>query len=155
MNEFLETTYDKFIFRVKTGCLYTRDEFWVLLQGQKATVGVTDFQQKAKGDVAFLETVEAGTEVKQGQAAGQIETIKATFEILSPVSGKVTEVNPKMQDSPYLINQDPYGAGWIYRINLTNSQGDMAGLLKAEEYFEIMKEKVAQEGKKLYGKDHA
>ena len=155
MNEFLETTYDKFIFRVKTGCLYTRDEFWVLLQGQKATVGVTDFQQKAKGDVAFLETVEAGTEVKQGQAAGQIETIKATFEILAPVSGKVVEVNPQMQDSPYLINQDPYGAGWIYRIELTNPQGDMAGLLKAEEYFEIMKEKVAQEGKKLYGKDHA
>ena len=151
MSEFLETTYDKFIFRVKTGYLYTREDFWVSLEGSTATVGVTDFQQKAKGDVAFLETVEPGTEVRQGQAAGQIETIKATFEILSPVSGQVTQVNPQMQDSPYLINQDPYGAGWIYRIEMSNPENDMAGLLPAQEYFEIMKEKVGQEARKLYG----
>jgi glycine cleavage system H protein len=154
MSEFLETAYDKFIFRVKTDCLYTREDFWAFLEGQTATVGVADFQQKAKGDVAFLETVEPGTEVRQGQAAGQIETIKATFAILSPVSGKVIEVNPQMQDSPYLINQDPYGAGWIYRIELANPQGDMAGLLKAQEYFELMKEKVAQEARNLYGQDN-
>ena len=151
MSEFLEATYDKFIFRVKTDRLYTREDFWVLLEGPTATMGVTDFQQKAKGDVAFLETVEPGTEVRPGQAAGQIETIKATFEILSPVSGQVTQVNPQMQDSPYLINQDPYGAGWIYRIELTDPHADMGGLLQAQEYFEIMKEKVAQEARKLYG----
>ncbi len=154
MDEFLETTYDKFIFRVKTGYLYTRDDFWAFLEGPTATIGVTDFQQKAKGDVAFLETVEPGTEVRQGQAAGQIETIKATFEILSPVSGRVMEVNPQMQDRPYLINQDPYGAGWIYRIELTDPHGDTVGLLKAEEYFQIMKEKVAKEAKKLYGQSN-
>jgi glycine cleavage system H protein len=101
--------------------------------------------------VAFLETVEPGTEVKQGGEIGKIETIKATFGILSPVSGKVVEVNPEIDASPYLINQDPYGAGWIYRIELTNPEADKAALLEARDYFEMMKQKVAQEAKKLYG----
>ncbi len=116
-----------------------------------ATVGLTDFLQKAKGDVAFLETVEPGAEVKRGQEIGKIETIKATFGIISPVSGKIAEVNPEMDASPYLINHDPYGAGWIYRIELSDPEGDKAQLMEAKEYFEAMKDKVAQEAKKLYG----
>ncbi|MFZ2956130.1 MAG: glycine cleavage system protein GcvH [Candidatus Ozemobacteraceae bacterium] len=155
MSEFLETTYDKFIFRAKTDSLYSREEFWARLEGSVATVGVTDFQQKTKGDVAFLDTLAVGTQVQRGHAAGMIETIKSTFELLSPVSGKVLEVNPKMQDSPFLINQDPYGTGWIYRIELTNPQEGVTGLLTAEEYFEIMKEKVTKEARKLYGHDKA
>jgi glycine cleavage system H protein len=151
MDGFLETTYDKFIFRVKTDCLYTRDDFWARVEGNVATVGVADFRQKANGDIAFLETVAPGTAARQGQALGVIETIKATADILSPVTGKVVEVNPELEASPFLINQDPYGAGWIYRIELTDSQGDRAGLLDAEVYFELMKQNVAQEAKKLYG----
>jgi len=151
MEKFLETTYDKFIFRVKTDCFYTKDDFWVYLQGKIATVGVTDFQQKVRGDVVFLETIKPGTEAKQGQGIGTIETIKATFEILSPVTGKVVEVNPDMYENPYLINQDPYGTGWIYRIELTDPEGDKIALLNAQDYFEVMKEKIHQEAKKLYG----
>lgn len=151
MNEFLETTYDKFIFRVKTDCLYTRDDFWARIEGNVATVGVADFRQKANGDVAFLETVAPGTAAKQGQALGVIETIKATADILSPVTGKVVEANPKLEASPFLINQDPYGAGWIYRIELADPQSDRAGLLDAKTYFELLKQKVAVEAKKLYG----
>jgi glycine cleavage system H protein len=115
-----------------------------------ATMGLTDFMQKAKGDVAFLETVEPDVEVKRGQEIGKIETIKATFGIISPVSGKIAEVNPEMDASPYLINHDPYGAGWIYRIELTDAEGDKSSLLQAQDYFEYMKGKVAQEAKKLY-----
>jgi glycine cleavage system H protein len=100
MGEFLETTYEKFIFKVKVGYLYSKEEFWVNIQDGVATTGLTDFMQKAKGDVAFLETVAAGAEVKQGQEIGKIETIKATFGIISPVSGKVTEVNPEIDASP-------------------------------------------------------
>ncbi len=151
MAEFLEHKYEKFIFRVKAGYLYSPEEFWADIQGKTATVGLTDFLQKAKGDVAFLETVEPGTEVKRGDEIGKIETIKATFSIISPVSGKISEVNPEMDASPYLINHDPYGAGWIYRIELSDPEGDKAQLMEAQEYFEAMKDKIAQEAKKLYG----
>ncbi len=151
MSEFLETTYEKFIFKVKVGCLYSQEEFWANFQNGEATVGLTDFMQKAKGDVAFLETVEPGTAVKRGDEIGKIETIKATFGIISPVSGKVTEVNPEIDASPFLINQDPYGAGWIYRIKLSDPEGDKVQLMEAQEYFEALKEKIAREAKKLYG----
>ena len=151
MGEFLETTFEKFIFKVKVGYLYSKEEFWANIQDGVATIGLTDFMQKAKGDVAFLETVEPGVVVKRGGEIGKIETIKATFGILSPVSGKVIEVNPDMDASPYLINHDPYGAGWIYRIELTDPEGDKSSLLQAPDYFEYMKDKVAQEAKKLYG----
>jgi glycine cleavage system H protein len=151
MGEFLETTYEKFIFKVKMGYLYSQEEFWANFENGAATVGLTDFMQKAKGDVAFLETVEPGTLVKRGDEIGKIETIKATFGIISPVSGKVTEVNPEMEASPYLINHDPYGAGWIYRIEASDPEGDKAQLMEAQEYFEAMKGKVAEEAKKLYG----
>ncbi len=148
MGEFLEATYDKFVFKVKIGNLYSRDDFWASVDGNVALIGVSDFLQKARGDVAFLETIEAGTEVSQGQELGKIETIKATFAILSPVSGKVIEVNPELEASSYLINEDPYGAGWIYKIELGASEGDKEGLLSAESYFELMKEKIAEEMKK-------
>lgn len=151
MAEFLEHKYEKFIFRVKEGYLYSQEEFWVDIQGNVATLGLTDFLQKAKGDVAFLETVEPGAEVKQGQTIGKIETIKATFDIISPVSGRVAEVNPEMDASPYLINHDPYGAGWIYRLEAGDSESDKAQLMDAKEYFEAMKDKIGREAKKLYG----
>ena len=151
MSEFLETTFEKFIFKVKVGYFYSKEEFWADIRDGSARVGLTDFLQKSKGDVAFLETVEPGTEIKQGQEIGKIETIKATFGIISPVSGKVAEVNPEMDASPYLINHDPYGAGWIYRIELSDPEGDEAQLMDAKEYFEIMKGKIAEEAKKLYG----
>ena len=148
MGEFLETTYDKFVFKVKVGFFYSKEDFWASVEGNVALIGVSDFLQKARGDVAFLETAEAGTEVKQGQELGKIETIKATFGILSPVSGKVIEVNSDLESSSYLINEDPYGAGWIYRIALGDFDGDKGGLLSAESYFELMKEKIAEEMKK-------
>jgi len=151
MAEFLEHTYEKFIFKVKEGYLYSQDEFWANFQSGAATVGLTDFLQKAKGDVAFLETVEPGLVVKRGDEIGKIETIKATFGIISPVTGKIAAVNPEMDASPYLINHDPYGAGWIYRIEPSDPEGDKAQLMDAKEYFEIMKGKIAQEAKKLYG----
>ena len=151
MSEFLELTYDKFIFRVKTDCLYTRDDYWARIEGNVATVGVADYRQKANGDVAFLETVAAGTAAKQGEALGVIETIKTTADILSPVTGKVVAANSELEASPFLINEDPYGKGWIYRIELADPQGDRAGLADAASYFKLLKQKVAEEGKKLYG----
>jgi len=151
MDGFLETTYDKFILRVKTDCLYTRDDFWARVDGKLATVGVADFRQKTNGDVTVLDTVPPGTAAKQGEELGIIETIKATAGILSPVTGKVIEVNPQLAAKPFLINDDPYGTGWIYRMELTDPADDRVGLLDAAAYFALMKEKIAQEAKKLHG----
>lgn len=148
MGEFLEASHDKFVFKVKVGYLYTTDDFWARVDGNVALVGVSDFLQKVRGDVAFLETAEAGAQVKQGLALGKIETIKATFDILSPVSGKVIEVNSELEASSFLINEDPYGAGWIYKIELDAFESDKEALLSAESYFDLMKEKIAAEMKK-------
>ena len=148
MEEYLETSHDKFVFRVKVGYFYSKDDFWANVSDNIATVGVSDFLQKARGDVAFLETADVGTAVSQGQELGKIETIKATFAILSPVSGKVVEVNTELESSAYLINEDPYGAGWIYKIELTDFAGDKANLLQAGGYLELMEQKIAEEMKK-------
>lgn len=149
MENFIETKYDKFVFRVmKAGFLYNQQDFWASVQGNVATIGISDFLQKANGDVAFLETIEAGASVKQGDELGKIETIKTTFGITSPVSGKVVEVNEELDSSPFLLNEDPYGKGWIYKIELTSHADDARNLLSPEAYFELMKEKIAEEMKK-------
>jgi glycine cleavage system H protein len=148
VNEFLETTHDKFVFRVRVGYFYSKDDFWARVDGNTARIGVSDFLQKAKGDVAFLEVAEVGTEVKQGQELGKIETIKATFGILSPVSGRVADVNLELDSSSYLINEDPYEAGWIYKIELKDFASDKASLLMARGYLELMEQKIAEEMKK-------
>jgi glycine cleavage system H protein len=151
MADYLETTFEKFIFRVKVGYLYSNEDFWVDVRGTMAKVGLTDFLQKSKGDVAFLETVEPGAMVKRGQELGKIETIKATFGIVAPVAGKLVEVNHELEGSPHLINSDPYGEGWICKIQLANPEGDKKDLLQAESYLELMKKKIEREAKKLYG----
>lgn len=151
MADYLETTFEKFIFRVKVGYLYSNEDFWVDVRGTVATVGLTDFLQKSKGDVAFLETIEPGVMVKRGQELGKVETIKATFGIVSPVAGRVVEINPELEASPHLINSDPYGAGWICRIELDGHEDVAAALLQAEGYMELMNQKIQREAKKLYG----
>jgi glycine cleavage system H protein len=141
MEGFLEFAHDKFLFRVKEGYRYSRDDFWADLQGDVAVVGIADFLQKARGDVAFLETAEPGVTVTAGQEAGTVETIKATFGILCPVAGTIVEVNPELEASPFLLNEDPYGAGWIYKVRLAAGERGEA-LLAADAYLEVMKGKV-------------
>jgi glycine cleavage system H protein len=145
MAEFLETTYDKFIFTVKVGYLYTGDDYWVDIRGTVATVGVTDYLQKSNGDVAFVEPVAPGKSVKRGEELGEIETIKVTLNLISPVSGKVVEVNPELEPHPELINSDPYGAGWICRIELADPEETKAGFVHAEAYMELMRGKIERE----------
>jgi glycine cleavage system H protein len=151
MAEYLETLYKKFIFKVKVGYLYSQEDFWADISGKTATIGLSDYLQKSKGDVAFLEMIESGTQVKVGQELGKIETIKATFGIITPVSGKVIEVNTELETSPELINNDPYGAGWIYKIELNEPEKAKSILVEADGYMQLMTEKIEKEGKKLYG----
>lgn len=149
MAEFLETSFDKFIFKVKIDCLYTDDDYWVDILGSVATVGVTDYLQKSNGDVAFVEPVAPGKEVKKGDQLGEIETIKVTLNLISPVTGRVREVNQELEAHPEIINSDPYGSGWICRIELADPEGAKAGLLQAEAYMELMKGRLKTEGTKI------
>ena len=145
MAEFLETTFDKFIFRVKVGSYYSEDDYWVDIDGRLATVGVTDYLQKSSGDVAFIEPVVPGRQVKKGEELGEVETIKVTLNLISPVGGKVIEVNVELEAHPELINSDPYGAGWICRIELADPERERRELLQAESYMELMKGKIERE----------
>jgi len=145
MAEFLETTFDKFIFKVKTGYLYTDDDYWVDIVGSVATVGVTDYLQKSNGDVAFVEPAAVGKSVKKGEELGEIETIKVTLNLISPVTGKIIEVNRELEAHPELINSDPSGTGWICRIELADPEGAKDGFLQAEAYMELMKGKIERQ----------
>ncbi len=144
-SDFLETTRDKFIFRVKTSYLYHPDECWVKGDGGLVTVGVTDFFQRTVGDMIYIDLLEIGTKVALGDEAGMIETIKVNVTVISPVSGIIKEVNEALKDNPQWVNSDPYGAGWLYKITPDDWEADQKGLLRAQAYFSRMEEKIQSE----------
>ena len=146
--DFMEATYDKFIFRVKKGYLYHSGECWAKEEGGLITVGLTDFLQKTAGDVAFLEAPEVGAEVVQGGEAGVIETIKTTVTLISPAGGVIREVNAALEDNPQLMNTDPYGEGWVFKLAPSDWEKDKKELMNDETYFPLMEEKIKKEMEK-------
>jgi glycine cleavage system H protein len=112
---------------------YTKDHEWIKVDGENATVGITDFAQKQLGDVVFVETPGIGTQLDFHQSIGVIESVKAVSDVYSPLSGEVIEVNEKLNDSPELLNNDPHGEGWIYRIKI-KSKDELQKLMSADEY---------------------
>lgn len=144
-DDFMEVTYDKFTFRVMKNYLYHPEECWAKESGGLVLVGVSDFLQKVVGDVAFLELPEAGTELTPGGEAGTMETIKTTVSLISPVGGTIKEVNGELDENPQLVNTDPYGAGWIFKVAPGDWEADKKGLLDAQTYFPKMEEKIKAE----------
>ena len=144
-NDFMEMTYDKFIFRVESTYLYHPDECWVKEDDELVTVGITDFFQKTVGDAVFIELPEIGTGVTRGDEAGMIETIKVNVTVVSPVSGTIKEINTELGNNPQWVNSDPYGAGWLYKITPDDWEADKKGLLEARAYFSKMEEKIKSE----------
>ncbi len=143
---YMEVNYDKFVFRAREDYLYHQDECWVKQEENGlVTVGITDYMQKTGGDVAFVELLEAGAEVKQGGEMGSMETIKTTMTLVAPVSGVIKEVNGALEDEPQQINQDPYGSGWIYKIEPADLADAKQALMDAKTYFPLMEEKIKQE----------
>ena len=120
---------------------YSPDHLWarVLDDGSTVRVGVTDFAQQALGDVVYVSVPAAGTEVTAGEPCGEVESTKSVSDIYSPVDGEVLESNPEIDDDPGLVNTDPYGAGWLLKIRLSDD-AEPAGLLSAEEYTALTKE---------------
>lgn len=147
--EYLQTTVDKFVFKVMKGCWYSEAGLWVRVEDGLARLGLSDYVQQSSGDVAFADIEPAGIELAKGSYLGQIETIKVAIELLSPVSGTVQEVNEELEASPELINQDPYGRGWLASIALSDWQADRATLLAAEQYLVVMRSQAEEAAKKL------
>jgi len=149
MPEFLETTVDKFIFKVATDRYYSSEGIWAQAEGNRVRIGLTDFLQQRSGDVAFAEVKPAGTALAAGDEVAVIETIKVNISLTSPVSGRVAEVNPAMEIAPEAINKDPYGEGWLAMIEAADWEADRARLLNAQAYFNLMKGQAEEEAKKL------
>jgi glycine cleavage system H protein len=120
---------------------YSKEHEWVKADGDKVRVGVTHYAQNALGDVVFVELPEEGTSFAIGGAFGVIESVKAVSDVYSPVSGEVAAINEKLLDSPELINEDPYGEGWMIEIKLSNPD-ELENLLTAEEYEAFLTEEA-------------
>ena len=113
---------------------YTREHEWVRVEdGGLARVGITDFAQEHLGDVVYLDLPEVGATVRQFEKMGEIESVKTVSELIAPVSGEVVAVNPKLKDTPTLVNEDPYGEGWLIHTRLS-APAEVDGLLTAAEY---------------------
>ncbi|HEX8669435.1 MAG TPA: glycine cleavage system protein GcvH [Allosphingosinicella sp.] len=112
---------------------YTEEHEWVRVEGDTATVGVTDFAQGQLGDIVFVELPEAGRQVTKGGEAAVVESVKAASDVYAPVTGEVTEANQALVDDPSLVNTDPEGEGWFFRLRLSDSS-ELDGLMDAEAY---------------------
>lgn len=110
---------------------YTSDHEWVKIEGNEAYIGITEFAQSELGDIVFVD-IEAGKEVKEGEVFGTVEAVKTVSDLFMPLSGTIIEVNEKLDASPELVNQDPYGDGWMVKVGLSST--DSSTLLSAESY---------------------
>lgn len=112
--------------------LYSESHEWVKVEGDVATIGVSDFAQSEMGDITYVDIPEEGDELSQGEDFGALESVKASSELYSPVSGKVVEVNTALEDDPALVNEDPY-TNWIIKVELCD-KGELESLMDAEAY---------------------
>ncbi len=112
---------------------YTKDHEWVRLQGKRATVGISDFAQSELTDVVYVELPKVGKAVKAGEVLGTVESVKAVSEIFAPLSGKVVEVNKSLEDTPEVVNQDPYGRGWMVVLEVADPN-EAKNLMDAAAY---------------------
>ncbi len=121
--------------------LYTKDHEWLQVQGDTATVGITDFAQHELGDVVYVDLPEVGDTFEASEPFGSVESVKAVSEVFCPVGGEVIDVNSKLEDSPELINESPHAQAWMIKIRITNPE-ELKELLSAEEYEEYLQEQA-------------
>ena len=112
---------------------YTKEHEWILVEGDTAKVGITDFAQRELGDIVYVEVDTEGEELDKDEVFGTVEAVKTVSDLFMPVSGEVIEFNEALEDEPELINKDPYGKGWIIKVKM-NNMDDLADLLDAKSY---------------------
>lgn len=139
MPKYLEIKVDKFTFHVDPTCFFNDEGVWVRVEKNQARIGLSDYLQQHSGDIAFVNVNSVGTSLKAGDEFSSIETIKVDIALSSPVSGNILLLNPKLETSPEIINQDPFGEGWLCEVELSNWEADQHQLLDASSYFEKMK----------------
>jgi len=143
--EYLETTVDKFVFRVAADRLYGSEGVWAQREGNRVRVGLTDYVQQRGGDVAFVHVKSVGTKVACGAEFAELETIKANQSLFSPVSGTIAEVNANLSSAPEVVNEDPYGKGWLAVIEAADWESEWAKLLDPRAYLAVMRSQAQQE----------
>lgn len=116
---------------------YTKDHEWVKINGNEATVGITDFAQKELGDIVYVDITTIGEEVEREQVFGTVEAVKTVSDLFMPVSGKVLEANKDIDSAPESVNNDPYGKGWLIKISISNS-AELNDLLSADDYKKLI-----------------
>jgi glycine cleavage system H protein len=116
---------------------YTKDHEWIRIEGDEAVIGITDFAQHELGDIVYVEVETVGQDLKEGDVFGTVEAVKTVSDLFLPLAGSVTEVNPNLNANPELVNNDPYGEGWMVRMKLANPL-DAEGLMNAAAYGELV-----------------
>ncbi|MCL5276942.1 MAG: glycine cleavage system protein GcvH [Deltaproteobacteria bacterium] len=119
---------------------YTKDHEWARVEGSAVIVGITDYAQDKLGDVVFVEIENDGTQLKQHEKLGTVESVKSVSDVFSPLSGRIVEVNKDLLDHPELVNKDPYGRAWMVRLAVDNIKGELDGLLDPDAYERYCKE---------------
>ena len=148
MTEYLETTVDKFIFKVATDRLYTSEGLWVMQKVSTARIGVTDFFQQRNGDIAFINLSGVGKVIARNDEIASVETIKVNVSLSSPLSGTIAAINPVVVSKPETTNQDPYGDGWLCELSAIHWAEESKNLLSPELYFSQMKKDAEEEVKR-------
>ncbi len=113
--------------------LYTKDHEWVRLEGETATIGITDYAQKELGDIVFVELPKVGDHLKAAEPLGAIESVKAVSDVFAPISGTVEAINAQLQDKPEIVNSDPHGEGWLIRVRVADPK-ETERLMTADAY---------------------
>jgi len=120
---------------IPEGLQYTKDHEWVKLEGNTATVGITDFAQGELGDIVYVDITTVGQQVGQHEVFGTVEAVKTVSDLYMPIAGKVLEVNPLLEANPEKVNEDPYGDGWMVKVEMAGTPSD---LLTAAQYKELI-----------------
>jgi glycine cleavage system H protein len=116
---------------------YTKDHEWIKVDGDEAYVGITDYAQNELGDIVFVEIETEGENLEKEEVFGTVEAVKTVSDIFMPISGEVLEVNSQLEDSPEIVNKDPYGEGWLIKVKLSD-KSELDGLLDADKYKELI-----------------
>ena len=122
---------------IKTELKYTKDHEWISIDGDNATIGITDYAQGELGDIVYVEIEALGEQLDKEEIFGSVEAVKTVSDLFLPVSGEITEMNEGLEDNPELINDDPYGEGWIIKMKISD-QGELTDLLSADAYKELI-----------------
>ena len=122
---------------IPAGLKYTKDHEWIKIDGTTATVGITDFAQGELGDIVYIDITSVGQQVAQHEIFGTVEAVKTVSDLYMPISGKVSEFNSVLEKSPEKVNEDPYGEGWMIKVEITNA-AEADGLLSADQYKELI-----------------